>query len=38
VPDSSDVLSRLGETLNEMLGRIADAVARERALVSHAEP
>jgi signal transduction histidine kinase len=36
VPDSSDVLSRLGETLNEMLGRIADAVARERALVSHA--
>jgi two-component system OmpR family sensor kinase len=36
VPDSNDVLSRLGETLNEMLGRIADAVARERALVSHA--
>ncbi|HEX2703846.1 MAG TPA: ATP-binding protein [Solirubrobacteraceae bacterium] len=36
VPDSSDVLSRLGETLNEMLGRIAEAVARERALVSHA--
>jgi signal transduction histidine kinase len=36
VPESHDVLSRLGETLNEMLGRIADAVARERALVSHA--
>ncbi len=36
VPESKDVLSRLGETLNEMLGRIADAVARERALVSHA--
>ncbi len=36
VPASHDVLSRLGETLNEMLGRIGDAVARERALVSHA--
>jgi signal transduction histidine kinase len=36
VPESHDVLSRLGETLNEMLGRIGDAVARERALVSHA--
>jgi len=36
VPESHDVLSRLGETLNEMLGRIGDSVARERALVSHA--
>jgi signal transduction histidine kinase len=36
VPESGDVLSRLGETLNEMLGRISEAVARERALVSHA--
>ncbi|HUB76567.1 MAG TPA: ATP-binding protein, partial [Solirubrobacteraceae bacterium] len=36
VPESGDVLSRLGETLNEMLGRIGEAVARERALVSHA--
>jgi len=36
VPESHDVLQRLGETLNEMLGRIGDAVERERALVSHA--
>ncbi len=36
VPASSDVLSRLGETLNAMLGRVSDAVSRERALVSHA--
>jgi len=36
VPASSDVLTRLGETLNAMLGRVSDAVSRERALVSHA--
>jgi hypothetical protein len=32
VPASSDVLTRLGETLNAMLGRVSDAVSRERAL------
>ena len=36
VPATHDVLSRLGETLNAMLGRVGDAVRRERALVSHA--
>jgi signal transduction histidine kinase len=36
VPATHDVLNRLGETLNEMLSRVSDAVSRERALVSHA--
>ena len=36
VPASSDVLSRLGETLNAMLARVSEGVSRERALVSHA--
>jgi signal transduction histidine kinase len=36
VPDSSDELARLGETLNEMLGRLEVAFARERTFVADA--
>jgi len=32
VPVTQDEVSRLGETLNEMLGRIADGLARERQI------
>jgi heavy metal sensor kinase len=36
VPDSQDEVSRLGETLNQMLTRIADGLARERRFVADA--
>jgi heavy metal sensor kinase len=36
VPTSSDEVSRLGETLNEMLTRISDGLARERRFVADA--
>ena len=36
VPDTRDEVARLGQTLNEMLGRIGDAMARERAFVADA--
>jgi two-component system OmpR family sensor kinase len=36
VPDARDEVARLGETLNEMLGRLEGALARERAFVSDA--
>jgi heavy metal sensor kinase len=36
VPETQDEVSRLGETLNEMLGRIADGLARERRFVADA--
>ena len=36
VPPSHDEISRLGDTLNEMLGRLQAALARERSFVSDA--
>ena len=36
VPEANDELRHLGETLNEMLTRLEDALARERALVADA--
>jgi two-component system OmpR family sensor kinase len=36
VPSTQDEVSRLGETLNEMLTRIADGLARERRFVADA--
>jgi two-component system OmpR family sensor kinase len=36
VPPTNDEVSRLGETLNEMLGRIGDGLARERRFVADA--
>jgi two-component system, OmpR family, sensor kinase len=36
VPRSGDELQRLGETLNAMLGRLQDAVERERGFVAEA--
>ncbi len=36
VPPSGDEVSRLGETLNEMLSRIGDGLARERRFVADA--
>lgn len=36
VPEAHDELHRLGETLNEMLSRLEDALARERAFVADA--
>ncbi len=36
VPETRDEVARLGETLNAMLGRIGDAMARERAFVADA--
>jgi signal transduction histidine kinase len=36
VPEANDELRRLGETLNAMLSRLEDALARERALVADA--
>jgi signal transduction histidine kinase len=36
VPSTRDEVARLGETLNEMLARIGDAMARERAFVADA--
>jgi signal transduction histidine kinase len=36
VPATRDEVARLGETLNEMLGRIGDAMERERAFVADA--
>jgi heavy metal sensor kinase len=36
VPPGSDEVSRLGETLNEMLSRIGDGLARERRFVADA--
>jgi heavy metal sensor kinase len=36
VPPGSDEVSRLGETLNEMLARIGDGLARERRFVADA--
>jgi heavy metal sensor kinase len=36
VPQARDELQRLGETLNEMLSRLQDAVVRERAFVADA--
>jgi len=36
VPPSGDEVSRLGETLNEMLARIGDGLARERRFVADA--
>jgi heavy metal sensor kinase len=36
VPESRDEVARLAETLNEMLGRIEDGVARERRFVADA--
>jgi two-component system, OmpR family, sensor kinase len=36
VPDSSDEIARLGETLNEMLGRLEAAFERERAFTADA--
>jgi two-component system OmpR family sensor kinase len=36
VPEASDEVARLGETLNEMLTRIEDGVARERRFITDA--
>jgi signal transduction histidine kinase len=36
VPDAHDELHRLGETLNEMLSRLEDALGSERAFVANA--
>jgi heavy metal sensor kinase len=36
LPDSRDEVRRLGETLNEMLGRLETALERERAFVANA--
>jgi two-component system, OmpR family, sensor kinase len=36
IPDGGDELARLGETLNAMLGRLEDALQRERAFVADA--
>jgi two-component system OmpR family sensor kinase len=36
VPESRDEISRLGETLNEMLGRLESALERERSFVADA--
>lgn len=36
VPDSNDEISRLGETLNAMLGRLEAALERERSFVADA--
>jgi two-component system, OmpR family, sensor kinase len=36
VPDANDELHRLGDTLNEMLTRLEDALGRERAFVADA--
>lgn len=36
VPEANDELHRLGDTLNEMLSRLEDALARERAFVADA--
>ena len=36
VPPSNDEVARLGETLNEMLARLEEAFARERAFVADA--
>ena len=36
VPESADELARLGETLNEMLGRLEAALTRERTFVADA--
>jgi two-component system OmpR family sensor kinase len=36
VPESDDELRRLGETINRMLSRVEDALARERAFVADA--
>jgi two-component system OmpR family sensor kinase len=36
VPEANDELRQLGETLNAMLSRLEDALARERALVADA--
>ena len=36
VPEANDELHRLGETLNAMLSRLEDAIARERAFVADA--
>jgi heavy metal sensor kinase len=36
VPDADDEVARLGETLNEMLARIEDGVARERRFTTDA--
>jgi len=36
VPDTRDEVARLGNTLNEMLARIGDAMERERAFVADA--
>ncbi len=36
VPEANDELHRLGETLNAMLSRLEDALARERAFVADA--
>ncbi|HUA47714.1 MAG TPA: ATP-binding protein [Solirubrobacteraceae bacterium] len=36
VPEANDELHRLGETLNRMLSRIEDALARERAFMADA--
>jgi signal transduction histidine kinase len=36
VPDANDELHRLGDTLNEMLSRLEDALGRERAFVADA--
>jgi two-component system, OmpR family, sensor kinase len=36
VPEAKDELRRLGETLNEMLGRLEDALMRERRFVDDA--
>jgi two-component system, OmpR family, sensor kinase len=36
VPATRDEVARLGETLNEMLARLGDALARERAFVADA--
>jgi two-component system OmpR family sensor kinase len=36
VPEANDELHRLGETMNGMLSRLEDAIARERAFVAEA--
>jgi two-component system OmpR family sensor kinase len=36
LPEARDELRRLGETLNEMLDRLEDAITRERIFVAHA--
>jgi signal transduction histidine kinase len=36
VPDTHDEVARLGETLNEMLARLGDVLARERVFVADA--